>query len=126
MSHHKKHSQTSIVTISAADLKNKIDQIPELIIINVLNEETYIDCHIPGSINIVYDRLIEILAGWEKDKKIIVYCAQNTCPKSQEAYELLSDLGFNHLSKYTGGMKDWFKNGYDTVGLCTLKYLHDQ
>ncbi|MBP6892171.1 rhodanese-like domain-containing protein [Candidatus Babeliales bacterium] len=125
MSHTKKHSPVPIVSMSATQLKEKIDQLPDLTIINVLNEETYVDCHIPGSINVPYDRLIETLAGWEKDKEIVVYCAQNSCSKSKEAYELLADLGFTHLSEYSGGMKDWLKKGYDTIGICTMRYLHE-
>lgn len=125
MSHHKKQIHISKININATQLKEKIDQIPDLTIINVLNEETYIDCHIPGSINIDYDRLLETMASWEKDKEIVIYCAQNSCEKSSQAYALLADLGFNHLSEYAGGMKDWLKKGYDTVGTCTMKYLHD-
>ena len=125
MSHTKKQSQIQIVCINATQLKEKIDQIPDLTLINVLDEQTYIDCHIPGSINVPYDRLIETLASWEKDKEIVLYCAHNDCSKSKEAYELLADLGFTQLSLYFGGMKDWIKKGYDTVGVCTMKYLHD-
>ncbi len=125
MSHHKKPSHISIISITATQLKEKIDQIPDLTIINVLNDETYIDCHIPGSINIPYDRLLETVASWDKEKEIVLYCAQSSCPKSKEAYELLTDLGFYHLFEYSGGMKDWIKKGFDTVGICTMKYLHD-
>lgn len=122
---HKKHHQASINVITAEELREKIDAIPDLTIINVLNEETYVDCHIPGSINIAYDKLVESLASWDKEKFIVVYCAQSSCPKSRQASELLADLGFTHLYEYSNGMKDWFKKGFSTTGTCTLKYLHE-
>ena len=78
---HKKHHLLPLNIISAFQLKEKIDQIPDLTIINVLNEETYVDCHITGSINVPYERLVETLAGLEKDKEIVLYCAQSSCPK---------------------------------------------
>lgn len=123
MSNHK-HHPISINIISAEELREKIDQIPDLLIINVLDEETYIDCHITGSINVPYDKLIESMAGLDKDKEIVVYCAQSSCQKDRQAYELLADLGFTHLYEYSAGIKDWFKKGFDTTGTCTLKYLH--
>lgn len=112
-------------TISADQLKNKIDTIADLIIINVLSEETYIDCHITGSINIPYDRLIETVSSWEKDKDIVVYCAQNSCSKSHQAYELLIDMGFIHVYEYQGGIKEWLHKNFDTTGICTMRYLHE-
>jgi rhodanese-related sulfurtransferase len=95
-----------------------------MILINVLNEETYIDCHITGSINIPLQRFIESVASWDKDKEVIVYCAQSLCSASDEAYKILAEMGFIHIFCYKGGMKDWFKKGYDTTGTCTMKYLH--
>lgn len=122
---HKSHNASSVQVISAEQLREKIDQYPDLTLINVLDEQTYVDCHITGSINIPFDRLVESLASWEKDKEIVLYCAQSSCPKSSQAYELLADLGFTHLYEYEGGVKDWYKKGFDTTGTCTLKYLHE-
>ena len=119
------HNPSASNIINAEKLREKIDQYPDLTLINVLDEQTYVDCHITGSINIPYDRLVETLAGWEKDKEIVLYCAQTSCPKSKQAYELLTDLGFTHLYEYEGGIKDWYQKGFDTTGTCTFKYLHE-
>ncbi len=121
---HKKHHRFNTQIISTDDLKNKMDNRSDLLIINVLDHETYIDCHITGSINIEYDQLIENLAGLDKEKEIIVYCASSTCHKGDQAYELLNDLGFVHLYLYADGMKAWVAKKYPTTGMCTLQYLH--
>ncbi|HSW76277.1 MAG TPA: rhodanese-like domain-containing protein [Candidatus Saccharimonadales bacterium] len=124
MSHEKLYGSSAII-ISAQDLIKKMDQVPDLIIINVLDEQTYADCHIPGSINIPYDHLVEITSSWDKSKELVVYCAQFSCPMSKQASVLLADLGFTHIYEYSGGIKDWYKKGFDTLGACTQKYLHE-
>ncbi len=125
MSYQKSHNATEIVGISAQELKNKLNTIPDMILINVLNQETYVDCHITGSINIPLEQLLETIASWDKDKEIIVYCAHTNCNASDKAYELLKEMGFTHIYKYQGGMKEWLKKGYDSTGTCTMKYLHE-
>ena len=115
----------TINTITASELKEKINTNPELLIINVLNQQYFNDCHIPKSVNIEYERLVENLASLDKDKEIVLYCAQDSCPKSKHAYALLADLGFTNLFDYTAGIKDWIKRGFDVTGVCAMPYLHD-
>ena len=115
-----------IVTISAKQLHEKIELQPELIVINVLDEKYYKDCHITGSINIPFDKLIEQVSSWNKDKEIILYCATPTCPKSEKAYQLLKDLGFSKLYEYPGGIKEWLQSGYPVTGPCKESYLHEK
>lgn len=125
MTHQKKSNLYEKNFITAEQLKNKLDMNPDMILINVLNEETYIDCHITGSINIPLKRLVESVASWEKDKEVVVYCAEVSCDASDKAYQIMVDMGFIHAYCYQGGMKEWFKKGFDTTGTCTLKYLHE-
>jgi len=124
MNYINKHS-LPISIISAEQLRDKIDKNPDVTIINVLDEETYVDCHITGSINVPYDNIIEILASWDKEREIVLYCAQHSCPKSNQTYELLESMGFQHIYQYPGGIKEWLKKGFDCSGTCTQKYLHE-
>lgn len=118
-------TNNKIITISAQQLQEKKSQNPELIIINVLAEKYYQDCHIPGSINIPYDKLVEQVSSWNKDKEIVLYCASSTCPKSKQAYELLKDFGFSKLHEYPGGMKEWLQKGLPVEGPCSENYLNE-
>jgi rhodanese-related sulfurtransferase len=124
MNHQKTSNFSQSKIISAQELKNKLDTQPDMILINVLNQETYIDCHITGSINIPLNQLLETVASWDKDKEIVVYCAQTTCDASDKAYDLLQEMGFSHIFLYQGGIKEWFKKRYDCTGTCTMQYLH--
>lgn len=112
-----------IAFIIAETLKQYIDDNPELIIINVLAESYYLDCHIKGSINIPYAQLLEKTSSWDKEKDVVLYCSDSTCSKSKQAYTLLQDLGFINLYQYSGGIKEWKQKGFETVGQCKLDYL---
>lgn len=125
MFHQKPGKLKDVDAISAQQLKDKLDQSHDLTLINVLSEATYIDCHITGSMNIPFDRLIETVSSWEKDKEIVVYSAQTICPKSRQAYELLVDMGFTHAYEYQGGMREWIHKKFDATGICTMRYLHE-
>ena len=125
MTHQKPSNLSSPNNINAQELKNKLYTQPDMILINVLSQETYIDCHITGSINVPLNSLLETVASWDKDKEIVVYCAQNSCNAGDQGFELLKEMGFTHISLYPGGMKDWFKKGFDTTGTCTMRYLRD-
>jgi len=115
-----------IAIITAEELKRAIETNPELIIINVLAETFYNDCHIKGSINIPFEKLLEKTSGWDKEKDVVVYCATAACPKSQKAYALLQDLGFFNLHEYPGGIHEWVQRGFETTGPCKLDYLYQK
>ncbi|MBI2353033.1 rhodanese-like domain-containing protein [Candidatus Dependentiae bacterium] len=113
-----------ISLITAENLRQSIENNPELIVINVLSLADYQDCHIKGSININYDQLLEKTSSWDKEKDVVIYCAGSSCQKSQRAYLLLQDLGFVHLYEYQGGIREWLHKGYETTGECKFSYLH--
>lgn len=125
MFHQKPSKLTEKNSFTAEELKERFSQNADLLVINVLAQEVYVDCHITGSINIPYDRLIETVSSWEKDKEIVLYCAQKNCDKSDMAYELLLDMGFTNLHTFPGGMHEWVSKNYDTSGMCQMRYLHE-
>ena len=112
-------SETNKISLITAEaLKQEIENNPDLTVINVLPEPYFIDCHIKGSINIAFEQLLERISGWEKERPVVVYCANSMCSKSRNAYLLLQDLGFFNLHEYSGGIKEWFEKGFETNGAC--------
>ena len=116
--------------VTAGQLSNMIDRKKydpsfDVTIINVLNSDAYRDCHIQSSINLplmkpfknrVHNRLKS--GKWKKDKTIVVYCANATCPLSRYAYQILTkEFGFTNVWSYEGGISDWVQQGYPTIGL---------
>lgn len=116
-------SEESIVTISAKALKDKLDQAEDFVLINVLEPEVFKDCHIPGSINIPFAVLQESLQNWDRNKNIVVHCAQVTCPLGKRSYLLLKKMGFKRLAEFEGGMREWKLKGMKCIGRCEWDYL---
>lgn len=113
-----------IIEVSAEELKAAMELDPDLCVINVLPAALYDDCHITNSINVPLKQLVSLLMSWDRDKKIIVYCALHECDAGEKAYILLSCLGFTDIADYKGGIKEWYQLGYPTEGPAAFSYLH--
>lgn len=111
--------------ISAQVLQQKMETNPDLLVINVLSEHWYKDCHITGSINVPLKELIYTVAQWDRNQEIVVYCALDACDAGEKGYILLRCMGFEHIEDYRGGIKEWFQLGYPVEGPCTASYLHE-
>jgi len=96
----------------------------DFVMINVLDEKLYNDCHIPGSINVMVPD-IEAFAQENIDKKaeIVFYCSNYMCSASEFARKKLSKSGFENVFVYEGGMADWYQHGYTYVGKAESPYL---
>lgn len=95
----------------------------KLLLINVLDQDSYNDCHIPESINIPFNKLQEATREMEKDTEIIVYCASYECSASREAWHILDQAGFTNIWAYEGGVREWKQSGKPTQGACSAPYL---
>ena len=67
-------------TISREELKQKMDRHDPFVLVEALAEESYRDWHLPGAINVPYDKVRELALGRLPDKNadIVVYCAKPT------------------------------------------------
>lgn len=86
----------------------------DFILINVLPRELFNQEHIRTSINIPvnddnFAATVEKVAG-NKDKKIVVYCANQDCDASPRAAQQLEKAGFRNVYDYEGGTEDWMKH----------------
>ncbi len=95
-------------TIDRDALKEKLDSDDEFVLVNVLSPEQFEEQHIPGSINIPLDQVEEEFpARFDRDEKIVVYCASPSCEASPKAAQKLEAMGFSDVTDYEGGMTDW-------------------
>lgn len=101
-----------MTTITKEELKEKLDN-DEVILVDVLSEESYERSHIKGAVNIPY-KIIGTKAKekFGKDDRIVVSCSGPGCQASHTAAEKLEDLGFNNIYHYKGGKKEWEEAGY--------------
>ena len=113
---------SEVAKISADELKLEMQKNNNLVVVNVLAEEYYNDCKIPGSRSYDYKQLKEIAKDLDKSKDYVVYCASANCPASCEAFTILHNMGFK-VRAYEGGMKEWKQLGFETEGACVQDYL---
>lgn len=101
-------------TITREELKNKLENSGEFILLMCMSEEAYNLKHIPGS------RCFNINGSFQckfdKAEEIIVYCSGEDCRFSANAYNYLESNGYKNIFHYKGGLEDWEKAGYETEG----------
>jgi hypothetical protein len=72
----RKEDKVMVETISRGDLKAKIDNRDDFVLVETLPEEQYRHTHLPGAINLPPDRVRELAPELLADKEvdIVVYC----------------------------------------------------
>ncbi len=110
-------------TITAEELKKKIDEGGELYLINTLSEDSFEMRHIPKSRNVPngpqFLSQFEQEVGAPKDAEIIVYCSSNTCHASIDAGKALEEAGYTNIIHYEDGIAGWQDAGYEFEGAVT-------
>lgn len=105
-------------TLTAQQLKQRLDRNEKLLLINVLDEDEF-ERQLPGSRNVPVNRenFVQRVrkAGGSENKEIVVYCASTDCGASPKAAKELDEAGFTHVYDFEGGIKAWREAGYELV-----------
>ena len=93
--------------ITVDQLKARIDDESDdnFIIVDIRDDASYDESHIPGAINIPLNELGYGMFGLDKTKDIIVYCFVGVT--SEVACQILVNAGFKDVYNVTGGIKAW-------------------
>jgi len=69
--------------------------------------------HIPNSLSLPrdefeegYKAIKEILEA-DKNRQLVIYCANESCKDAELVYEALKKLGYTRISIYVGGWSEW-------------------
>ena len=100
--------------IEREELKQKLDQREPIRLVMTLGPFGFRAKHIPGSLN--FGSAEDALAALEPHEEIVVYCADERCPASIHAYQLLVSRGYRNVRRYAGGIRDWERAGYVLEG----------
>lgn len=81
------------------------------LILDVRTPQEYADGHVPGAINIPYDKVEAQLErlGTDHNRELLVYCRSGH--RAKIAAETLHQHGFSNISFLEGNMPLWIKNG---------------
>jgi len=91
-------------SLTVQELKNKIDQGDEIVLIDVREKFEYDICNLGGTLiplNTIPNHIDKI----PKDKSVVVYCHHGM--RSASAIKFLEQQGFNNLLNLEGGIHSW-------------------
>ncbi len=99
-------------TLGAAELKARLDQRQEILVLDVRAVEDYADGHVPGAANVPVEALpqrVSELAVW-RDRPLAVICRTNR--RSGAAARQLREQGFRNVLLVNDGMLAWEQAGF--------------
>lgn len=103
-------------TISREETKQRIDS-GQVAVIEALPEESFRQGHLPGAenapVDVKFDERIQQLVP-DKQRPVIVYCANTECPASKKAAQRMDQLGYVEVYDYVDGKADWKAAGLPT------------
>lgn len=104
-------------TLNATQLKNMLDRKEDFVLINVLQAKSFDEKHIPGSHNVPHESrsfIDEVLSlAGDKNRKVVVYCASQSCTASPTAAAKLEQAGFTNVFDFEDGIAGWEHAGYE-------------
>jgi len=95
---------------AAKELQAKISA-DHPMLIHTLDRENYARAHIPGAVNIDYEKMTVEMLPKDKGRPMVFYCVGGMCPVGRMAAEKAAGWGYENVWVYTGGMKDWERAG---------------
>ena len=109
-----------IKTITKEDLKKKIDNQEDFVLLHTLGADSYSKIHLPGAVSVEghADNLIEQVEKIAPDKntEVVAYCTSFSCQLSPAVTRKLAEAGYVNATDFEGGLKDWAEGGYDFEG----------
>lgn len=106
------------ITVSAEELREKMNNQEDFVLLDVQSLEGYLGKHIPNSISIPQTELTEKYKKLPRDKEIIVTSAGekiDTCNLCTQAAKTLISLGFTNVKDFKEGVTGWENRGYPVV-----------
>jgi rhodanese-related sulfurtransferase len=120
-------SEVILPTISAKILQQKLDQGSILHLIDVREQNDFLQEHLPSSINIPIGSLSESKLDSTKDELIVIvgYSADQS-EASAQSVEILKKKGFSNINILLGGIDIWKSGQGKTISLGNPSSLTDQ
>lgn len=84
----------------------------KVIVIDVREEEAYLQAHVPEAVSIPLDQLeASVTRLRAAGLRVVTYCASTTCERSARAAMMLRRLGVPEVQALDGGFPAWVASG---------------
>jgi rhodanese-related sulfurtransferase len=97
---------------------NEFDRVrAESLVLDVLPSSSFRNGHIPDAVSLPVDQITSLASLIVPDhrSRIVVYCASRTCPHGPRAVSTLSEMGYQHVTLFPGGIEEWTASGRKLV-----------
>jgi len=101
-----------IKTIDVHELKNRMENQPNLCLIDVREPQEWQELHIPGAALIPKDEITVLIQATTADKDQPIYLHCRSGVRSLYAAQNLMDIGYKDVYSVTGGIIEWAMYGY--------------
>jgi rhodanese-related sulfurtransferase len=105
---------TVLPEIRAEELRRKLEDGDDFVLVDALAPMVYAHSHLPGAINIPpsnVDRTRLAKRIPDLGTAIVVYCANLDCDDSVSTADQLRTLGYSNVMHYRGGKEEWKELG---------------
>lgn len=99
--------------VNVQEVRDLIESIPDLVILDVRTVSEYDDEHIEGAVLIPVQELVDRLDELSTSDELIVYCRSGN--RSSTAVQILKDNDFVKIYHMYEGIIGWIDAGYPTV-----------
>ncbi|CAN5681621.1 rhodanese-like domain-containing protein [soil metagenome] len=104
-------------TITLAELKTRMDDGEELMLVDALSPAHYENSHLPGAVNLPYEFVDEVEKVLpDKDAEIVVYCMNPECVASSEEARELEEMGYTNVTHFAEGKQAWIEAALPVEG----------
>jgi rhodanese-related sulfurtransferase len=109
---------SALATVSLDDLREKIEQGEEFVLVDALSLISYAASHLPGAVHIPPDLVDERAPRRipDLDTEVVVYCSNPDCESSVAVAARLVELGYTNVRHYPGGKREWIEAGLPLEG----------
>lgn len=103
--------------MSSTELKERMDENQEFVLVDVAEAEDFANEHIPTAINIPLSQLAEqVKKTLSKNQRIVVYDKNHDDESSNRASDVLEAMGYRKVADFDGGIYAWKRAGFLTEG----------
>lgn len=102
-----------VPTITRDEVRQLVDRDVDFTLVEALPEEDYEEYHLPGARHLPLDDVRERASDVIPDRQtpVVVYCANEDCPASPRATQILLEMGYENVRDYEAGKEDWKEAG---------------